>query len=128
MTSSNVREMTAPYFGSLDEVKLFNYALNPVEVVLLSTEKTPVGLVMNPLKDGVSVYPNPTSGIATIHLSKLESKIQVIVENLNGIVLFSTESQNAESIDVNLSSLNSGLYILKIKNGDKLIVRKILKK
>ena len=125
---ANVREMTAPYFGSLDEVKLFNYALNPVEVVLLSTEKTPVGLVMNPLKDGVSVYPNPTSGIATIHLSKLESKIQVIVENLNGIVLFSTESQNAESIDVNLSSLNSGLYILKIKNGDKLIVRKILKK
>jgi len=125
---ANVRDLNAPYFGALDEVKLFNYALNSVEVVALFNEKTLVGLDMGSLKDVVSVFPNPTSRIATIHFNQLEKNIQVLVENLHGIVLFSTESQNAESIDVDLSSLNSGLYMLKIKNGEKSIVRKILKK
>ena len=66
------------------------------------------------LKD--SMYPNPTSGLVYINTSKINSenaKIQVI--DLNGKILLSRkEDLTKDNIELDISSLSKGLYIIKL--------------
>lgn len=70
------------------------------------------------------VYPNPTADMVTIQNESAELIDLIEIYNLNGdLVNYSNGS--IESID--LRFLASGLYLLKIYSGNKMIVKRILK-
>jgi hypothetical protein len=66
----------------------------------------------------VNIYPNPTSGIATItgNESALEGLIILNTSGQNVTGLTTFQRQGSERISINLANLSSGVYFVKTKN------------
>jgi len=72
-----------------------------------------------------AVYPNPSSGEFTIKFStKPVSPIQIELADLLGKVLRSFET-NDETILIKETNLAKGIYYLRVKNKDELVIKKI---
>ncbi len=77
----------------------------------------------------LKLYPNPGQGYVNLKIDKLQpGDLAIRVSNISGQQVyqrtFSTNGSFEESFD--LSSLGSGIYILQMKNGDNVAVRKFV--
>ena len=87
---------------------------NPAEVGL-STEEM----------DMTKVYPNPTQHTLNIQLPSSINSANVIITDASGRNVYNAElTGNTQSIDV--SSLNQGLYFVKINNGAMSTTKKVM--
>jgi hypothetical protein len=68
-----------------------------------------------------AIYPNPTQDFITI---KTQGTGQVTITDLCGREMLSSTNL---STPLNVSSLNKGVYVLTLKNGDKTLTRKFIK-
>lgn len=74
---------------------------------------------------GLSFYPNPVRNVLTIEQIQ-QNYIEIMLFDLYGrIVLMTTQEEKIGVI--NFSEIKKGLYILTIKDGDKLEVQPIIK-
>lgn len=77
------------------------------------------------ITDDLSVYPNPTSGAVSIHLTKNVSGPDIrylTVQDLTGRILLHVQIEaglGSEYIFLDLSELSSGTYILTLHDGKK---------
>ncbi|MCF8330168.1 MAG: T9SS type A sorting domain-containing protein [Crocinitomicaceae bacterium] len=68
-------------------------------------------------KDGLTIFPNPTSADLTIKLAKsMNETKQVILTDLSGRVHL-VETMNEQETTINTSSLKPGFYIVQVKSG-----------
>ena len=76
--------------------------------------------------EAISIYPNPTNGI--INLEFADNNVQQIkISDLTGkTIIEKVNIQQNETID--LSSYESGIYIIKIQTDNKIFTTKIMKK
>ncbi len=78
--------------------------------------------------DGVSVYPNPSTGTITVNLpSKLDAMI-TLVDYTGKEVDFLTNQNSDMQYQLDLSTLVDGIYFVKISVDNKQIVEKIILK
>lgn len=76
--------------------------------------------------DVVSVYPNPNNGILTIRTDAEDdvvSKYEIL--NINGFLLDNNEFNKMTTI--NIGNYPSGIYLLKIINGNKMYTEVVVK-
>ncbi|MBP0903828.1 leucine-rich repeat domain-containing protein [Mariniflexile gromovii] len=73
-------------------------------------------------KLGFSIYPNPTSGL--VSFSGLEDIIDITVFNITGSVLLNSKF----TTQIDLSSLASGMYFMKVKTANGSSVKRVIKK
>jgi Secretion system C-terminal sorting domain len=79
------------------------------------------------ISENFTIYPNPTTGILTINTANKDLKdLYVEVINLNGQVV-KREILRGVNPEMNIQSLPTGLYFLKIKTEEGIGVAKILK-
>ncbi len=77
--------------------------------------------------ENLNFYPNPvTNGKIYITSKNISSKDITIYDVLGKLVL--QTNLNVNSKEVNISSLNSGVYIIKIKEGEATATRKLIVK
>jgi trimeric autotransporter adhesin len=76
--------------------------------------------------DGITVYPNPNSGLFTIALTANPTQaMQVeIINNLGQTVQAFTMNTNNKQVD--LSAYESGVYMIRLIDGDKVTVKRIV--
>lgn len=106
-------------------------------VVALSNAETPVELtaigdvvVIDPSKVGVEeaemsnllIYPNPASDI--LNLSGLEGEGIIIVHNAIGQVLISTSFAGTGQMQIGLSELSTGIYVIRLETPETVTTRK----
>lgn len=87
------------------------------------------GLEEIPL-DAIVIFPNPFNDILNIKFSsELSGTVELNLMDISGKLLYSERFGLDNSVKrlVNLSGLNSGLYILEIKNNDRVAYRKLVK-
>ncbi|MFN3445722.1 MAG: T9SS type A sorting domain-containing protein, partial [Bacteroidia bacterium] len=89
-----------------------------------------VGLKEATTISNVSVYPNPTSGFATVEAtftSKANTTIMVV--DMFGRLISTIEMGDITTLNnnVNLSSLADGVYFIQIKHGDDLVTQRVVK-
>lgn len=72
-------------------------------------------------EDRVVVYPNPTNDYVV--LSGIESNSKIAIYSLTGAQLLETNSSNDERLSLNLAS---GVYLMKITSGSKIILKKLV--
>jgi len=76
-----------------------------------------------------SVYPNPNKGSFTVAFnSNSDSKIGIMVHDISGRQVFNNTYDNTGlfSGNVNLSSVQSGIYMVTVQDGTRKEVRKII--
>ena len=72
------------------------------------------------------MYPNPTKGLLTLELNGIVSELNIQILSVNGSILIS-KTYISSTIDViNLSSLNNGIYLLKIYYNDMIETKGII--
>ncbi|MDB5236069.1 MAG: hypothetical protein JWR44_3062 [Hymenobacter sp.] len=95
-----------------------------IDAVIVNT----VSATSEALKRAVSVYPNPsTSGVFTLEVRGANAKqgLNVEVTNLLGQRLFVGKAQDNFTNTVDLSSLPTGIYSLKVRNGEEYTMQQI---
>ncbi|PBQ32448.1 hypothetical protein CNR22_11930 [Sphingobacteriaceae bacterium] len=93
------------------------YVLNVEACVGINQIATAIG--------GLSIYPNPTTGIFTVELSTSSAKT-IVVTDLAGRVVLNTTSNN-EKTNINLNAFANGIYYVKVQSEDAVQVTKIIK-
>jgi len=76
--------------------------------------------------DGISVYPNPTTGDIIVKMAYIAEQGEIRIINGLGIVIRAEKIKDAIT-RINLSELNSGVYYLVITTEGKTVSRKIVK-
>lgn len=76
----------------------------------------------------IKVYPNPSNGILNLRVNNYSGELTVEMFDLNGRKVLSNQDVNF-SIEkqVNISSLQSGVYLLKLTGNDLSYTQKIIK-
>lgn len=69
-------------------------------------------------------YPNPAKDILLVEFS--ETFEHLIITDLNGRELYSSSTSGQTQISMNISSWNSGLYMVYVQKGDKRLTGKLL--
>lgn len=76
---------------------------------------------------GFNIYPNPASDI--INLNAQENIESVTIYNMmSQEVMNHISSEKMNSLELNISNLENGTYFLKIKSGNRVGVRKLIKR
>ncbi len=74
-----------------------------------------------------TLYPNPTNGQIIISLDENVSATEAVIYNTMGQTV-KTQSVNDSQFEMNLNSLQSGIYFVAIRNGNKVLgIQKIVK-
>jgi|GEM_PF-3439347 len=99
--------------GCLDDVRMYNRALTSLEIDTLYN-LTPVSIIEEKNRhQKVKLFPNPTSKLLTIDYSRNDIKELIVLNILGEEILKSNKPINNS---INVSSIPSGLYILRIIN------------
>ncbi|PCJ67163.1 MAG: hypothetical protein COA58_02265 [Bacteroidetes bacterium] len=105
LSSLNTANATGQYMGDLDEVRIYNRALDSLEIdTLYQYPYNAVVLGVNPVK--VIVYPNPVNNLLSIN--GLTEKTDYVVINALGQEALKGISYST----INVSTLGKGIYTL----------------
>lgn len=104
--------------GSIDE-----FTLDLCVLPTLSVE--PVANDM-----GLNIYPNPNNGTFNISMQSnpKSNKIEISVFDINGRIIFEKRFNSAQIFDelIDLNQVQSGVYLVKVKNGLQQTIKKIV--
>lgn len=79
--------------------------------------------------EGFSIFPNPNSGLFTIKLnSHSNSNINVEVYDVRGRSIFKNVYDNTSEFNqsINLNTVQSGMYLVKVSDGERETIKKII--
>jgi len=79
--------------------------------------------------NSISVYPNPSSGIITINIDKINEQMsdrKIEIYNAIGEKVYIAKLEQQTSIEVDLSNFYKGIYFVKLDNGTEIYNTKII--
>ncbi len=79
-----------------------------------------------PIKYGYVIYPVPADDVLIVNFPKDELNSKVELFDLNARKVKEGTNNNAISMEMDISHLNAGTYILKITNNDQVTSQKII--
>ena len=86
-----------------------------------------VGIKESLISGNVLISPNPTNGVLNISFNAIPQNAKIEVYNSIGALVL-TEAMNNKNNTINLSDLNSGIYFMKVLEGNKVVaVKKVVK-
>lgn len=75
----------------------------------------------------VTIYPNPTTVTFTLQFDATIKNLDSDLFSQNGDLLKHIKTSNTKASTINVSNLQSGVYILRIQADENLTVEKIIK-
>lgn len=78
----------------------------------------------------VTIYPNPSQNIVQVNATMNGTSAILEVMTTQGCILFSealVTLDRALDHTISLANLSAGIYLLKVRDGDKVVIRKIVK-
>ncbi|MDN3667552.1 LamG-like jellyroll fold domain-containing protein [Algibacter miyuki] len=113
--------------GSIDDFRIYNYALTPEAIANLYNKTLSVEGCEDNCIEGLSVWPIPANDVLNFSLAKTDNEI--IIANfydMNGRLLLNQSIENTNGATVNVSQLPTGMYMLKLKWGDRVTIKKLV--
>ncbi|HZK07448.1 MAG TPA: choice-of-anchor J domain-containing protein [Bacteroidales bacterium] len=115
-------EFTMDVVYSLDAPNSSTFAINGLSVIT-DLKLAPLSIGENTLKN-LSIYPNPSSGIFNIAVSRLDTQIDYVVMNAQGQEIYNGNLMESQQLD--LSSEAKGIYFIKFIGESVLRVEKLV--
>lgn len=107
----------------------FNSAIttNTTENILI--ENTPTAVIcLQGEENNILVFPNPAIDRITIKSDKLFNDASIVIRDISGKVVMQKNVWNLSSIDLNVNSLQKGVYLIEISNEGRMTRKKLIKK
>ena len=81
------------------------------------------GLEMNGTQDGIEVYPNPTDQLLNIKMGRQHTNISIKVVNAAGQAVLVEEMDRLSQTQIDLSGLETGIYLVRFHSDqmDKIV-------
>jgi len=76
---------------------------------------------------GFNVYPNPTQSVLNIELNGSQANVTYEVFDILGKLINSEILESGNSSQIDVSTWNNGLYLIKISNGDQTETKRFVK-
>ncbi|MQP23993.1 T9SS type A sorting domain-containing protein, partial [Flavobacterium sp. LMO8] len=106
------------YFnGAIDDLKIYNWALNATEISSLYTNNTLTSENFNLNNLEVALYPNPVNDILNIETALDIQTVEIY--NIQGQKVLSSNQKQ-----INVSDLAAGMYMVRIQDADNNIATK----
>lgn len=102
------------FTGAVDELKIFNTALNTAEVELLYNSSLLTTQNFNTQNLKASIFPNPTSTNFTIEMDNDVKSVEIY--SLQGQEVMRSTNKNT-----NVSNLSKGIYMVRIEDVDNAV-------
>lgn len=99
-----------------------NHAANP-----LSVSYVVVSNVEYANSNLINIYPNPVNGVLNYTITDFSGTAEFSIYNMVGNMIYNNTFTNANGT-IDMSAVKSGSYILKVKSGNDVFVRKIMVK
>jgi hypothetical protein len=77
--------------------------------------------------DNVKFYPNPTTGLFTIHFMNNSASTDVWILNMQGNMVFEDNFTDKSRFNINLNAMPNGIYMVIVKTPSALVKQKIVK-
>ncbi|MBN8693283.1 MAG: T9SS type A sorting domain-containing protein [Bacteroidetes bacterium] len=118
-------------------VDAVGFNCNPTAKVLVQKTKTrsnqsndklfPTGInSLAIFNENIQVYPNPAKDLINVDLTSLsKEEITVEIKNVLGQSIYQTQSLNQHMV-INVSTLQSGVYMLIVKQGNQESIKKVV--
>ena len=75
----------------------------------------------------MTVFPNPSNGLINLRLELQQAENGAItVTDLTGKMVYQAGHTSNENIEIDLSSLDSGIYLVQFRGTDSIATRKII--
>ncbi len=105
------------FWGAIDDLKIYNYALEQADITSLYTNNTLSSSDFSQNNLEVALYPNPVRDILNI---EIENDIQSIeIYNIQGQKVLSSNQKQ-----INVADLAAGMYMIRIQDVDNAIATK----
>ena len=72
-----------------------------------------------------SVYPNPTEGMVTVQGEEMIDAI--VVRDLLGAAVMRVESPYSNRVELDMNSLETGIYLLEVQVGEQISINRVVK-
>lgn len=111
---------------SIDDFRIYNRAISPAEVLQIANACMSTGLseIFNPK---VSIYPNPTNGVANVDISDFNGTISYSVVSIDGKTIHQEQNITTNNIAIDLSNNSQGIYFLKLYDANSSKVFRVIK-
>lgn len=80
------------------------------------------------IKNQITLYPNPANEFVTIKFSRNLNDVKIFIYDINGRLVLKnlTSTINNKKLDINISHLEAGAYIMKIKVNNSIVGKQLL--
>ena len=76
--------------------------------------------------DAINIYPNPSTNYFTIALTHISKKVEIIITDISGKIIYSVSETEKQNIKVNADDFAQGIYLVKIQSEDFLKTEKLI--
>jgi hypothetical protein len=124
--------LSDPYFnGLIDDFRIYGRALSSTEVSSLTNGAMKSAKFISDVESvdqssGISLYPNPVTNTLIINAASMKAA-KIELYNISGALVF-TKIFDGNQMQIDMSGVPSGIYIIRINDGEKSILRKVVKK
>jgi hypothetical protein len=111
------------FYGSIDDFRIYNYAMTAEEIAQLPGVLS--GLKQLTSNTSLSVYPQPANDVLYVNnVGYSTSKLSIYA--LDGRMLLSKDATNVSEQNLQVSTVPSGIYLLKLTNGVESSIKKVI--
>ncbi len=96
------------------------------EVVEILNPEDQTRIQKNESKNQFKVSPNPNNGIFSISDNNFKPNTKIEIYSAFGKIVFSKVLNNEKQVDINISNLPSGAYLVYVKNSDNVKCQKVI--
>ncbi|MEP3837805.1 MAG: T9SS type A sorting domain-containing protein [Algibacter sp.] len=87
-------------------------------------------LSVNDLANSINLYPNPVSNYLKLSLANTNlntAKTKIALFSINGQKVLEAQPENLKDVNLDLSNLKSGLYLLTVSDSNNKVTKKVVK-
>jgi hypothetical protein len=97
-------------------------------IILVSGFSTPTNVEKTPSTlEKLSLFPNPFKEVITLVAPSQVLGLKVQVQDANGLIVLETLQEKSNTIEMDLSKLPSGWFVIRVWSEDAVWVKKVLK-
>ena len=125
-------EAVAPYITA-EKIRTSNGTLQAVydgrvDMTVISVDPATLSTNNVSLVKDIKIYPNPTSGAFTVNLPVALQNITTEIYSINGALVTSQKHQdNQTQLNINISNIATGVYVLKVLSNEGPMSFKLIK-